>query len=127
MRNHARECNFARGALARFDIRGIDARGGQSDAHFTGTGMRRLNFADPQYLARGAIAFIESGLHEPYTLGIHDNMTGQSANRAKNRNRGRALSVITSTFRGNGSTSRGPIMQHRVYSGSKGSADVSPL
>src|SRR5262249_28250299 len=85
MWNHAREGYFASETLARLDVRRIDARGGEFDAHFTRSGTRCLNFADLQYFACGAVALIVSGLHWPDPLDRHDSMMRPSANRAKNR------------------------------------------
>src|SRR5262249_35150620 len=80
-----REGYFASETLARLDVRRIDARGGEFDAHFTRSGTRCLNFADLQYFACGAVALIVSGLHWPDPLDRHDSMMRPSANRAKNR------------------------------------------
>src|SRR5262245_2003085 len=83
MRDHARESYLASGPLARFDVRRIDARGGQLDPHFTRTGTRRLNFTDPQDVARGAVALIVGSLHGSNSLVRHDNMTARSENRPR--------------------------------------------
>ena len=50
-------------AGARFDVGGIDAGGRELDADLAGSGTRRIDFAELEHLAGGAVTLIERGAH----------------------------------------------------------------
>ena len=64
VRDEARPGDLAGRALARFDVGGIDAGGGELHPHFAGSGLWRLHITDAQHLARRPVTFVISRPHE---------------------------------------------------------------
>src|SRR6185503_12275565 len=63
VRDDARPGDLAGRALARFDVGGVDAGGGELDPHFARAGLRRCDVADLQHLARGPVLLVPTRLH----------------------------------------------------------------